>query len=302
MDTRYSTTAKSSGQELLLKDRSPSSRNHQIILVEVNSRDRSYLQQTTSNPLTFSFQRPLKDVRSVELISGTIPAYPYNINKYNNKFTFYESTAAWTVVLAPGNYSTDTLLIEMGLAINGLPGLVNTYSFTQDIKTFYFVMQRLTGTLPFSFHFSNFLKTNITDSIDRTTGALESMNTPAALLGFDSSDYSDQSGILISPYPMDIDTATTRLYMYINAENSLNLGCIERGSGRRSPFGIIYLDTEKNGYKYLNKETISPISYSLPQPISRLNKLIIEFRDEFYRLIDFNGKEFALLFQFTVLE
>jgi len=101
---------------------------------------------------------------------------------------------------------------------------------------------------------------------------------------------------------MDLHANLTRLYLYMNFQNSLDLSCISRGAGRRSPFAILYLDTDVNGYKFLNKETFSPISYSLPQPIGRLNSIQVDFRDEFYQLVDFNGKDFTLLLECTVLE
>ena len=85
-------------------------------------------------------------------------------------------------------------------------------------------------------------------------------------------------------------------------QNSTDLGAIERGAGRRSPFAIIYLDEDKNGYKYLNKDTLSPMFFSLPQPLSRIQTLTIDFRDEWYRPVNFDGKDFSLLFEFVMLE
>jgi hypothetical protein len=117
------------------------------------------------------------------------------------------------------------------------------------------------------------------------------------------SDYYDETlGVIASPYPMDLATSMTRLYLYINLENSQDLGVIERGAGRRWPFAVIYLDDQTNGYKFLNKETLTPAAFVLPQPLARMQNLQIEFRDEWYRLVDFNGKDFTLLLQFTVLE
>ena len=101
---------------------------------------------------------------------------------------------------------------------------------------------------------------------------------------------------------MDMRSSLTRLYLFINLNNTQNLGCIERGAGRRAPFAIIYLDEQTDGYKFLNKDTLTPASYSLPQPFSRLQNLDIEFRDEWHRLVNFAGKDFSLLLQLTVLE
>jgi len=292
----------SSGQHLLLKNdpRKPESRRHQTVLVEVSSRDRNYMQLILSNPFRFTFQRPLKDVRSVELIGGTIPANPYNVDKHYNQFTFQEGTTQWLITLPPATYTYTTLLSALTTAITSLSGLANTYSFSQDTNTQAFVTTRLTGSAVFSYLFGSGIPS---DLLDKEDGSLQQINTPASILGFDFADYAcDSSGILTSPFPMDLFSLTSRLYLYINLENTLSLNVIERGVGRRSPYAILYLDQSTNGYKFLNKDTVTPVCYSLPQPLSRLQTLQIEFRDEFYRIVHFNGKDFSLLFQFTTLE
>jgi len=293
-----------SGQALLMPNRAPSTRKSYTVLVEANSRDRNYTQQQqTSNPLKFVLARPLKDVRSIEIISGTIPARPQNVNQYNNKFTFQEGTQSWTVVIPPDYYTSSGLLTALSSAINTLPNIQNKYTFTSHTSSGkLLIITTSFGTPPppqFGFLFGSGA---YVDDIDRMTGFFTHMNTLAYMLGFDSSDYISFDTSLISPYPMDVNTAITRLYLYINFENTQDLGCIERGAGRRTPFAIIYLDQETNGYKFLNKETLTTANYSLPQPYSRLQSLSIEFRDEFYRLINFNGKDFSLLLQMTLLE
>jgi hypothetical protein len=282
-----------------MPNRVPADRNHQIILVEATSRDRNYNNQIGTNPLRFQFQRPLKDVRSVELISGTIPAQPYNINKYNNIFTFQEDTTTWKLTIPPGFYTASYLKDTLATILSGLSGIGNTYTLTIDTKTNQLVITRNTGSASFAFLFTS---TPQPDLVDHSDGFFLQQNTPATLLGFDLNDYYDTAGILTSPFPMDVYSSINRIYLFINLDNTQNLGCIERGAGRRSPFAIIYLDEQTNGYKYLNKDTLTPASYSLPQPYSRLQNLNLEFRDEWYRLIDFNGKDFSLLLQITVLE
>jgi hypothetical protein len=270
--------------------------------VEVNSRDRNYTLQTASNPLKFTLARPLKDVRSIEIISGTIPAKPQNVNQYNNKFTFQEGATKWTVEIPPDYYTAEGLLVAVASAINTLPGVQNRYTFSKHTSSHKLLVITTTfsPTPPqFSFLFGSGA---FVDDIDRLTGFFTQMNTLAYMLGFDTSDYLSASNSLISPYPVDINTAITRLYVYINFENTQSLGSVERGAGRRTPFAIIYLDQENGGYKFLNKETLTTANYSLPQPYGRLQSLSIEFRDEFYRLINFNGKDFSLLLQLTLLE
>jgi hypothetical protein len=292
----------SSGQHLQQPNRAPSTRREQTILVEVSSRDRNYMQRVTSNPTRFQFARPIKDVRRVELIAGTVPANPYNIVQGANQFTFKETvgstTTTYQVVLIPGVYTATTLIAHLNYVFSTL-STVNTYSWSQG-SSGGSVLAATAGTATFGL---SFLSGSIPDVIDRSDGYFLQQMTPALQLGFDMSDYYDESlGVIASPFPMDLFTSMNRLYLYINLENSQDLGVIERGAGRRWPFAVIYLDEQTNGYKFLNKETLTPAAFSLPQPLSRMQNLQIEFRDEWYRLVDFNGKDFSLLLQFTVLE
>jgi len=286
----------SSGQAVLPKERSLSSRKQKTLLLELNSHDRNYLNLVKSNPFHYILQSPIKDIRSIELIGGTIPAKPTNIHHGNNKFSFIESGVERLITIPVGYYSEEALVETLGLLLS------------MDSRSEYFVKRSSLGRLiisqenvfqPFELLF---FTTTMADVIDPVNGALLEQRTPALLMGFDMSDYRSENNMIISPYPMDMYANLTRLYLYMNVQNSLDLSCISRGAGRRSPFAVIYLDKDSNGYKFLNKETFSPISYSLPQPIGRLTTIHVEFRDEFYHLVDFNGKDFTLLLECTVLE
>lgn len=286
----------SSGQAVLLKERPLSTRKTKTILLELNSRDRNYLNLVKSNPFQYTLQTPIKDIRSVELLGGTIPAKPMNINRSNNTFTFVESGVARNISIPVGYYTDEALIAK-------LPGLLSFGSqstYTAEKGTLgNLTITQSTFSQPFQLIFYSAI---ISDVLDPANGALLEMRTPAFFLGFDMSDYSANNDMIVSPYPMDMHANLTRLYLYLNFQNSLDMSCITRGAGRRSPFAIIYLDTDVNGYKFLNKETFSPISYSLPQPIGRLTTISVDFRDEFYQVVDFNGKDFTLLLELTVLE
>ena len=284
-----------SAQALLLKERPLSSRKPRTLLLEVNSRDRNYTNVVKANPFQYTLQTPIKDIRSIELVGATIPAKPMNVTPNNNRFTIREGHLFREIVIPVGYYTEDALIAELPVALS------------IDSKHTYSVRRSALGKLVFiqdsgeDFEFL-FFSAQRPDIFDPTTGALIELRTPALLLGFDSSDYVGERGALVAPHPLDLSTHLTRLYLYLNVQNSLDLSCISRGSGRRAPYAIIYLDTNTNGYKFLNKETFSPISFSLPQPISRLTSIQVDFRDEFYQSVDFNGKDFTLLFECTVLE
>lgn len=303
MQSTERTNATTSGQFLLQPNRVPSTRSHQTIFVEVSSRDRNYLQRVQSNPIRYQFARPLKDVRSVELVSGTIPAQPCNIVKGANAFTFREHNGNifkdYEIVIPPGRYTPLTIIAQLNALFMDI-GITNTYSWTICDCTCRVTLHRDSGTQPFELLFLCGLRP---DEIDRCDGYFLMQNTPATVLGFDLSDYgSGSTDCIISPFPLDLNSSLNRIYLYINFDNKQDLGAIERGAGRRWPFALIYLDSETGGYKYLNKETFTPCVFSLPQPWARLQNLEIEFRDEWYRIVDFNGKDFSLLLQITCLE
>ncbi len=123
------------------------------------------------------------------------------------------------------------------------------------------------------------------------------------MLGFDAADYaSDSLGKVVSPYVAVLEFLLTRIYVYINHDNTQDFGFIERAVGRQQPHAIIYMDTCNGNYKFLNKETYEPIFEAKPAPIARMATLDITLRDEFDRLIDLNGRDFTLLLEIEYCE
>jgi hypothetical protein len=129
------------------------------------------------------------------------------------------------------------------------------------------------------------------------------INSPAKLFGFRFNDYSDSgTGSITGPNVVDLDFLYTRIYLYINNDNTQDLNTIERSVGRQQPHAIIYFDQVKNNYKFLNKETFEPLYSAFPAPIARVNNLDISMRDEFDRIVDFNGRDFTILLEVTYLD
>ena len=140
-----------SGQALQLPNRAPSARKHKTALIELNSRDRNYTNLIASNPFKFSFATPLKDVRAVELIGGTIPSQPYNI--IQNAFLFQETIGYQTITrsisIPPGYYTTDTLLTILPMLLDGT---MTTYTATLS-STGSLVITQISGGVPFALLF-----------------------------------------------------------------------------------------------------------------------------------------------------
>jgi hypothetical protein len=287
------------GQQMLLPEGTQKKRTQRRVTIAVNSRDRNLTTYDNSNNFRWELRRPLKDIVSVELVDGSIPADLYNVATEWNQFTFQEGAVKWDVTLTPGQYTSAQLAAELQTRLNSLPGVINSYVVVySDITKKISINGTGVGSPAFAFLFES---GTYTDTIDSRTGAVMSINCPARLLGFEWWDYSSVNNSIVAPFRADPDYCTQRVYLHINADNSIELNRVEVGAGRRDCFHIMYLDT-KEGYYGLNKETFMPVYYSSPAPISRIATLNISIRDEFYRLVDLGRHDYTLLFEITYID
>jgi hypothetical protein len=284
------------GQQILLPEGTQKKRTQRRVTIAVNSRDRNLTAYDNSNNFRWELRRPLKDIVSVELVDGSIPADLYNVTTDWNGFTFKEGAVVWNTALTPGQYKSSELATELQRCLNALGGIVNSYTVTYSTITRKITIQG--GAVAFALLFES---GTYTDTIDSRTGAIMSINCPARLLGFEWWDYSSVNNSIVAPYRTDPDYCTQRVYLHINADNSIELNRVEVGAGRRDCFHIMYLDT-KEGYYGLNKETFMPIYYSSPAPLARIATLNISIRDEFYRLVDLGRHDYTLLFEITYID
>jgi hypothetical protein len=284
-----------SGQGVLLPDKRKKQRS---VTVAVNSRDRNLTADYYPNSFRWTFRRPLKDVVSIELVNGCIPADLYNVATGWNVFTFGEGTKTWQVALTPGQYTAQELVTELQTQLTALTGKVNTYVVAYSTIT---RRMKVTGTGGATFTFF-FMTSPFADTIDSTSGALMSINCPARLFGFAWQDYTSVGGVINPPNRMDPDIFLKKLYLYINADNSVELNRVEMGAGRRDCFHVLYMDQITNGYYSLNKDLHTPIFFAAPAPIARMASLNISIRVEFYRLVDLGWHDFTLLFEITYMD
>jgi len=266
--------------------------------VAVNSRDRNLMADYATNPFRWTFRRALKDVVSIELVNGCVPTDLYNINTGWNIFFFYESSRQYTVTLTPGQYTATELCAELQRALNAVVGIANTYAVAYSSIT-----KKMTvstpGTAAFSFKFQD---PPYTDTIDGNTGSIQLIGCPARIFGFENWIYESVAGAITPSNRMDPGLFLQRLYLHLNADNSVEFNRVEMGAGRKDCFHILYLDQNAGGYYTLNRDTYTPIFYSAPAPISRIATLNISLRDEFYRVVDLGGHDFTLVFEITYLE
>jgi len=289
---------RSSGQDILLPPNAKDRKRRQL-LVEVNSRDRNVGIYPNPSQFRWRFQRPLKDVVSIQIVGGTVPTRMFNITNTWNTFTFREGTALFTISLNIGRYSLDLLATELAAQLNRTPGITNNYSVGVSPTTDQIVVTRDSGLLPFAFLFAT---GNFVDLIDSTNVLLQ-MKTPRRILGFLFQDYTDGgTGKITSPLAMDLEFLLNRIYLFMNHDNSQDLGTIERSVGKGNPHSIIYMDASEYTYKTFNKDLFQPLFVSKPAPVARMTTLDIALRDEFDNLIQFGGRDFTLLLEIEYLE
>lgn len=289
--------AVTSGQGVLIPEKK--NRKERRLTVAVNSRDRNLAANYNTNEFRWTFRRPLKDITSVELVNGSVPADLYNVQPAWGSFTFGENNGAqkWIVTLAPGQYNATELCAELQGRLNALAGKVNTYAVAYSAITKKMTVTA-TGGASFSFYFQS---GRFVDEIDVNTGAIQSVNCPAQLLGLEYQD-TLSVGSIVSPNRMDPYGLIGRVYIHLNADNSIEMNRIECGAGRKDCFHILYFDQTRDGYYSLNKDMQTPIYYSSPAPIARMATLNISIRDEFYRPVDLSKHDFTLVFDITYLD
>jgi hypothetical protein len=289
---------RASGQDILLPAKTAKQRGRRSVLLELNTRDRNAKSYPNANSFRWKLFRPLKDVVSIQIVGGTIPTRIFNIDAGWNQFTFREGSTRYTVTLSPGRYFLSTLSIEIGAKLNILSGISNTYSVAVSPTSDTLHITRDTGAVPFALLFGT---GDFVDLYDNNN-SLIMLNSPAKLFGFLNQDYTDNAGLITGPNAMDLEFLLSRLYLYMNSDNSQEITMIERSVGRRAPYTIIYMDMNEQTYKTFTRETFEPTFTASPAPIARMTTLDISFRDEFDRLVNFNGRDVTLLIEFVYLE
>jgi len=285
------------GQQVLLPVSTAKQRGQKTITIAMNSRDRSLALNPYSNNFRWTLKRPLKDVLSIELLSGCIPAGLYNVNIGWNQFTFGENLGKRTITLTPGQYTIQALITELQTQLN--TGSINTYTITYSSVTKKLRFSA-TGSTTFTFYFAS---GDFLDTFDNYGACITSINCPARLLGFDQLDYTGSaSSPILAPHHADLNYCIQRLYLHINVDNTYELNRVETTAGRKDCFHIIYMDPSiTDGYYFLNKDTYMPTYYSSPAPIARMAFFTISLRDEFFRLVDLGNYDFTLIFEITTL-
>jgi len=276
-------------------------RTSRVIRVEVNSIDRNYSKFPLSSDFSWDFPFPVKEIKEVRLIGGTIPVPYLNIDEDWNKFTFCEGSTKVTLTIPVGFYNLTLLISTLQTQLN-LIGIGNVYTVTQSPLN-----GRITisTTGPNTFYFL-FASGSFVDVHDTGTKSLLELRSPARHLGFGIADYVSVGGTITAARVPNLWFGLEKSYLYMNFDSSQDLRSIFRGSGRKEPSAIIYNDALDSMTtpitKYLNKETFDTNIVSSPASLSRIRTLNIELADMFYRKINTQGRELSLLLELIIVD
>ena len=106
-------------------------RTSRTIRMEINSIDRDYSKFPLSSDFVWDLPFPIKEVREVRVIGGTIPIPFLNIDTPWNQFTFEEGSTKYTITIPPGYYTITTLTSTLTTLLNS-SGVSNIYSVSQN--------------------------------------------------------------------------------------------------------------------------------------------------------------------------
>lgn len=275
-------------------------RRRRNVRIEINSNDRNLVTSPSTSSFRWVLKYPLKGVSEVRIVNGQVPIPSYNIDDGWNRFSFQEGLQRKTIVIPPGLYTPTTVATQLQTLLNS-SGFINTYSVSIDPITECLRVQRSSGSQTFGFCFGS--GTHI-DQIDTTTNAIISVDSPQTLLGFGYADTYDRSGLLLSPFPVQLDFVLRRIYIYINFDSTIDLRSVDRGQGRKEPSAILYIDPSSGygSYRTLNQDNYDSVMDCGTSGLSRVASVQVEFRDEFGRLLNFRQRPVSLLLELTVVE
>lgn len=280
-------------------------RTTRTVRVEVNSMDRDYSKYPYSSEFVWQFPFPVKEIREVRVIGGTVPVPFLNVDSKWNSFTFMENQGTLTVTIPVGYYTNSTFCSTLQTQLNSL-GLHNIYTVSQNPST---GALKISTTDPYTFGIM-FNSGSYIDSLDLKSKNIQELRCPSRLMGFGWADYISSNGVIEAPRSMNLWYALEKSYLYMNFDSSQDLRGVIRGGGRKEPSAILYND-ELNAYnydavypitKYLNKETFDTILTPAPAPISRIANLYVSLRDVFYNLLNTQGRELSLLLELVIVD
>jgi hypothetical protein len=230
----------------------------------VDSRERQNYSTTNSNSYTIQFDKPFKNIVSLELLTTELPITQYVVNDYNNKLKI-DST---TITITNGNYTSSELASEIETKIDTTTGDSNYSVSANDIT----------------------MKFTISHSSTNFTLDLSVDNNIAKVIGFNATS---QTGALTYTSQNTYDLFGEKyIVMHVNNFASNIVSNQEKLEGA---FAKIPLTQPLYSVEYFNYDKLRAFKEFHP-PLASLDYLNLEFRTYGGQLYDFNGQDHSLTF------
>lgn len=272
---------------------------YERVYINIDSRQRTIEKYPNSNSFVVNNINEYRNVIYARLLTAETPVTDFNINEYNNKITFVDDGITYNVELPVGDYTTDDLLTQLDLVINGA-GASNTYTFT--ISSGILTITGGGGTLPYQFLFATgpFSDTIQTSS---TTGDTQIIHHGDArrVLGFAIADYtSNADDQIIAPYKVDL-TGATYLLLELGSKTDKfhKINALDQYSNEK--FYKIQLSAPRNTINYLYEDQAENRLIVFPSPISKLKEFEIKYWTYDGYLYNFRGYENSFTLELGVL-
>lgn len=230
----------------------------------IDSRERNNVSTTNPNSYTIQFDKPFKNIVSLELLSTELPITQYVVNAYNNQLKIDTDT----ITITKGNYTSSELASELQTQIRNETG-DNNYSVSANDIT---------------------MKFTISHSSTAFTLDLSIDNTIARVIGF-SAISSSGSTSYTSDKTFDL-FGERYIVMHVNNFSSNIVSNQEKLEGA---FAKIPITVPLFSIEYFIYDKLKAFKQFNP-PLATLDYLNLEFRTYDGNLYDFNGQEHSLTF------
>jgi hypothetical protein len=242
-------------------------------------------------------------VTELTLVGGSIPTPIHNIPADVASFTFRIGDKRLNISIPPGMYSEASLCAKLEEVLNAaaeVAGSHNEFTVALFPNTSQLQITAVAGGHGHQLEAFGFLfgTGSYIDSIDKTTRTVTNIGSPALIFGcIPGVNLLDYNGVLVTPNSIDLGLLVNRVYLSLNYDTTQNMQTYTRGMGRSSPSAIIHYDDVREGRKYLNKETYTPLIVSKIAPVSRIQTIDVQFNTLFGGTANFGNREVSLVLE-----
>lgn len=238
-------------------------------LISLNSANATrYINGEYNSNIVFDFSSILTPDNTVVYIEGgvqsaQIPASFYNLEITNNVFNYVISGLPYSIIVSPGNYNYNNLIIELASKF-----LINGHVFT-------FILSRTTNVLSMTYTSVGIWNQITSSSIFYILGFLE--NTTYNIIA-NSITFPGLFNV-INPKKLKIFSSNLAIDSYDSVGNQTN-NLIETLSVNAAPFGLILYNNVDSTYGHLRTSYLSTID--------------IQIKDELGNFINFNNIDWTI--------